>query len=187
MEAQIKSLYEPLYQFVNRRVKDKEEAKDLTQEVFYKLSRSNIEELENLESWVYTIARNTIIDFYRRQKVVTAELIDPGSSESYDQEDVVAELSSCVSRFVEDLPEEYKTVIKLSDIEGVSQKEIAERLDMNYVTLRSKVQRGRKLLKQLFTECCAIEQGGKGSIMAYRERNKCIEKNECAEYKACSG
>ena len=57
-------------------------------------------------------------------------------------------------------------------------KDIAAQLNMNYVTVRSKIQRGRRKLKDIFTDCCVITQGGKGSILSYEERKCCDDGTE---------
>ena len=67
----------------------------------------------------------------------------------------------------------------LSELKNVPQKEIAAQLNMNYVTVRSKVQRGRKKLKQLFEGCCTVLQGGKGSIMSFESKPDCEKKTSC--------
>jgi len=172
MQNQIKDLYKPLFLFIKKRVNSFEDAEDLTQEVFLKLSKSNIDAVKNIKSWVYTIAKNTITDYYRSNKRRTEEVSESLFFEGEEKENAVEELSNCcITPFIKQLPKEYHTIIQLSEIEGVSQKEIAAKLDMNYVTVRSKVQRGRKKLKDLFTECCTIIQGGKGSILEFENKN----------------
>lgn len=173
MEQQITQLYQPLFLYIKKRVNHQEDAEDLTQEVFYKLSKSNSDEVSSVKNWVYTIAKNTIIDYYRKQKNQTEEIDDTLVIEEYNENNAVIELGECVTTYVNQLPEEYRSIMKLSELEGMSQKEVAKQLDINYVTVRSKVQRGRKKLKQIFSDCCAIKQGGKGSIMGYQEKNQC--------------
>lgn len=70
-------------------------------------------------------------------------------------------------------------LLTLSELENISQKEIAKRLDMNYVTVRSKIQRSRKKLKGVFSDCCTILQGGKGSILDYEQKKNCKGKTSC--------
>ena len=180
MERQIEQLYRPLFLYVKKRINNLEDAEDITQEVFYKLSKSNTETVENIKSWVYTIAKNSITDYYRKKKVITGELEEYHFSEDYNQDTAAKELSECVTSFVNGLPEDYRSLMTLSELEEVPQKEIAEKLDMNYVTVRSKVQRGRKKLKELFSECCIIMQGGKGSILDYVQNSSCDEDSNCS-------
>ncbi len=179
MQRQIEQLYNPLFFYVKKRVNSKEDAEDLTQEVFYKLAKSDTGKIDNVKSWVYTIAKNTITDYYRKRKMITSDLEDYSFEAEIEAEDAAMELSNCVTPFVNELPEEYRSLLTLSELEEIPQKEIAEKLDMNYVTVRSKIQRGRKKLKEIFSDCCIIIQGGKGSILSYHERPKCNGDNSC--------
>lgn len=147
--------------------------------MFYKLAKSDTEKIDNVKSWVYTIARNTITDYYRKRKIATSELGDYSFDGDYNQEDSALELSNCIIPFINELPEEYRSLMILSELEEISQKEIAEKLDVNYVTVRSKIQRGRKKLKDIFSDCCTFIQGGKGSIMDFRSKNDCDGESSC--------
>lgn len=185
METQIQELYKPLFLYVRKRINIQEDAEDLTQEVFYKLSKSNSDKIDNVKSWVYTIAKNTITDYYRKKKIHTEEIGEYPEDETYNDNNVVEELSCCIEKYVEQLPKDYSSVMMLSELEEVSQKEIAEQLGMNYTTVRSKIQRGRKKLKDIFTQCCTVKQGMKGSILSY-ERNQvetCDSKPKCGNVK----
>lgn len=183
MERQIEQLYKPLFLYVKKRINSLEDAEDLTQEVFYKLSKSETDNVESVKSWVYTIAKNTITDYYRKKKFpTTSEVEEIAFSDEMVDESAVEELSKCVTQFVNELPEDYRSIIVLSELEEIPQKEIAERLNMNYVTVRSKIQRGRKKLKGIFSDCCNIRQGGKGSILDYEVKNDVKEKDpDCCD------
>ncbi len=84
-----------------------------------------------------------------------------------------------MSSFINELPEEYHHLMNLSELENMSQKEIAQQFDMNYTTVRSKIQRGRKKLKDVFTDCCVILQGGRGSILGYQSKSTCKTNGDC--------
>jgi len=180
MDKQIKQLYEPLFLYVKKRVNNPEDAKDLTQEVFYKLSKSSCDSIDNVKSWMYTIAKNTITDFYRKKKIYTEEVSVNSVCFEIEAENTSLELSECVSLFVEELPEEYRFIMTLSELKEIPQKEIAKQLNMNYATVRSKVQRGRKKLKELFSEYCIVTQGGRGSIL------ECMPKTEFNSSISCT-
>lgn len=177
MEHRIAELYQSLLHFVKKRVNNQHDAEDLTQEVFLKLAKSDLGSIQNVKSWIYAIARNTITDYYRKKKIPvdnidTFDLVIEEAGKS-----VVEELSCCIERYVDQLPDDYRAIIRLSELENVPQKEIAIQLNMNYATVRSKVQRGRKKLKVIFGECCTFKQGGRGSILEYTNRDSCCDKN----------
>lgn len=167
MQTQLEQLYSPLLLYVKKRISNNEDAEDITQEVFYKLSKSNSDGVDNLKSWVYTIAKNTITDYYRKHKIDSINVDSTSIYEEEEDQSAVKELGNYVSSCINLLPEEYRSVLIMSELENIPQKEIARRLNMNYVTLRSKIQRGRKKLKDMFTSCCTIIQGGKGNILEY--------------------
>jgi len=179
MQKKIEQLYNPLLLFIKKRINNKEDAEDITQEVFLKLSKSNNEAIDNMKSWVYTIAKNTITDYYRKHKIYTEDIEKRPVFEEENDDKVVEELSSCITSYVNALPEEYRAIMTLSELKNVPQKEIALQLDMNYVTVRSKIQRGRKKLKDQFSECCTIIQGRKGSILDYKPNEACESKSDC--------
>lgn len=179
MQSQVAQLYNPLLGYVRNRVRNQEDAEDLTQDVFFKLAKSNSNDIENLKSWVYTIAKNTITDYYRKKQLETNSIEEDVYFDTESSKDAGQELSNCVSAFVNQLPKEYRELLTLSELKEIPQKEIAQQLDMNYVTVRSKVQRGRKKLKELLEGCCSILQGGKGSIMEYQSNTGCNKKTSC--------
>ena len=181
METQIQELYNPLFLFVRNRIRHREDAEDLTQEVFLKLSKSNGDHIQNVKNWVYTIAKNTITDYYRKKKIQTESLEDATFLVEPKEDDLVRDLSCCIFSYIDQLPEEYQAIMRMSEMEEMPQKEIAEQLGMNYTTVRSKVQRGRKRMRDLFSECCTVLQGGRGSILDYEQNRGCGsggEKNE---------
>jgi len=174
MNTEIAQLYQPLFLYVKKRINKVEDAEDITQEVFMKLSKSSNGKIKNIKNWVYATAKNTIIDFYRKKKILTNEVEDEKLGVYFEEEtDNEIELSNCIRFYINKLPYEYKEIMILSEIKEIPQKEIAEKLNVNYTTLRSKIQRGRKKLKKLFTDCCTVIQGGKGSIIDIDQKRNC--------------
>ncbi|MEM7381459.1 MAG: RNA polymerase sigma factor SigZ [Bacteroidota bacterium] len=173
MIKEINNYYDPLLGYVKKRVDNIMDAEDLTQEIFLKLSKGNLENVEHLKGWMYRIAKNTIIDYYRAKQKKLERLEKDLSNESLDEENAIEELSHCVRPFIERLPEEYRELLKMSELDNISQKDISEQLNMNYVTVRSKIQRGRKKLRQMFADCCHIIPAGRGSIICHQKPDNC--------------
>ena len=71
------------------------------------------------------------------------------------------------------LPEEYAAALRLSELEEISQKEVAKRLGISYSGAKSRVQRGREKLKALFMECCHLEFSRDGSIVSATIKDSC--------------
>lgn len=173
MNLDIEPLYQSLYAYIRNRISNVTDAEDVTQDVFLKLSASDLSQVNNVKSWMYAIARNSITDYYRKKKLVTQTSENLLDESSENDQAAIKELGSCVQRFIKQLPEDYQRIMIMSEINNIPQKEIAEILDMNYITVRSKVQRGRSKLKELFTNCCHIEVDKRGAIIDYHEKSNC--------------
>ena len=115
MEDTLVHYYKPLLGYINKRVNNTLDAEDLLQDIFLKLSQSDLEKIDNLKSWLYAVARNAIIDYYRKKKIELIELEQQFSAESMDDESTVYELSKCVQTFIEYLPGDYAQLLKLHE------------------------------------------------------------------------
>lgn len=168
--------------FILKRVPDEDNAEDILQDVFLKI-HTHIETLhdqEKLQSWLYQIARNTITDYYRTHKA-TAELSEalllPEEPEVED--DVVKELIPSVKAMVESLPYEYRQALLLTEYEGLTQRELAERLGLSLSGAKSRVQRAREKLKTMLLDCCHFEFDRLGKVIDYQPRCACCRNQEC--------
>ena len=173
-----KQFHSDLLGYVKSKVRSREDAEDILQNVFIKIS-SNIDKLTEdvkLKSWIFTITRNAIIDYYRvnatKKKVAVPEEIDENILES-DDPDPTKGLDQCMNSMIRLLPEEYRDIIIDSEIKGIKQKDLADKYEMAYSSMRSRVQRGRERLKQLFYNCCHIEADKHGNILAAQGRTDC--------------
>jgi RNA polymerase sigma-70 factor (ECF subfamily) len=175
MKQSIAYYYDDIFQFVQRRINNTEDAKDLTQDIFYKLSIA----ANDNRSWIYAVARHAIIDYYRKKKrpidtiddhlslVDTAKELFPTWTEKE-----ICSIKQYLHQLIDTLPSDYRQIIWRSEIQGMKQKDIATELGIPASTVRSKVQRGRKKLKAKITACCEIIQGGKGSLMGFKPKSK---------------
>jgi len=169
------SFHQSLLTFIRSKIKVKEDAEDILQNVFVRISLniSHLSSKEKLRNWIYTIARNAIIDYYRERSRINQIAVDESFGESLINEGVenVSGLDGCMHNMINRLPEPYREILVDSEIHGTSQKELAQKYNMPYPSLRSRVQRGRERLKQLYVNCCHIEQDVRGNIVEYRTRN----------------
>ena len=85
--------------------------------------------------------------------------------------DAVASLSRCMIPFINRLPQRYAEALLLTEIEGLTQRAAAQRLGLSVSGLKSRVQRGRRLLKQSVLRCCSVEASQSGRIVDYRRRS----------------
>ena len=161
--------------FVGRRVNEPNAADDITQDVLLKVHQrlAELPSDEKLPAWVFAVARNALTDHFRaravREHADVAELPPAVTdrSEEEDQRDAVSGLATCLKRMVEHLPEPYREAMRLADIEGLPQQEIADRAGISLSGAKSRVQRARQQLREMILDCCKVEQDGRGNVIAY--------------------
>lgn len=162
----------PLQQFIRRRVSDPTTADDILQEVFLKIHQhiETLSDVKKLEGWVYQITRNAITDHYRSIKTTIdldgAEVL--ALPEELPDDDVVTELFPAVRAMVKSLPPKDRQALILTDYQGLTQRELGERLGLSFSGAKSRVQRAREKLKQRLLECCHFELDRRGHILDYQ-------------------
>lgn len=186
VEQAWEAFHEPLHQFIRRRVGDEATAEDLLQEVFLKIHQhgSSLRDARRLESWIYQITRNIVIDHYRSQNppmtsLDAQEVLD--LPEELPDDDIVSELLPCVRAMVLALPEQDRQALILTEYQGLTQKELGERLGLSFSGAKSRVQRAREKLKQELLACCHFELDCRGHILDYQPRCDCCEQLSCCE------
>lgn len=157
-----------LFNFIKSKVSSVEDSQDIYQEVIVKIMNKTdqLKKTESLKSWLFAIARNQITDYYRSNKsAVDIDSLSPLFMPADEKSNAYYELEGCLSSFIAQLPEDYRQLITLSEIEGKSQKELSESLNIHYVTLRSKIQRGREKLKKMIFDACLVEKDTSGRFV----------------------
>ncbi len=178
-----KDLHTPLRAFILRRVKEKNAVDDILQEVFIKM-QLNIGQLRNpqkINAWIFQIARHVITDYYRQHKSVPVNGNHPTETLAFEEQDLNQQLAVWLPSAIELLPEKYRQAIYLTEIEGLSQKELAKRLGISYSGAKSRVQRGREKLKEVILQCCEVQTDGYGNILDYQARPPEPKKEECCD------
>jgi RNA polymerase sigma-70 factor (ECF subfamily) len=176
-QIEIAKLYEefstPLKAFIQKRVSDPAVAEDLLHDVFLKIHNQmdSLKQKEKLAPWIYRVTQNSIIDFYRKRKEFVPAEDDFIASEKGLLTDAAERLSPTLKRLSEQLPPVYKEALFLADFEGVKQTEIASRLGLSVSATKSRVQRARKMLKELLLECCHFEFDRYGTVFDYHPKN----------------
>ncbi len=156
-----------LYNYAVRMTGDPEDANDLVQETYLKAYRffDSFEKGTNCKAWLFRILKNSYINRYRKEskepdKVDYDEIkefyhtVKHSSLDSNDmQEKWYGELlDDEVSRALDSLPEDFREVVQLCDIEGFTYEEIANMVDCPIGTVRSRLHRGRKILREKLLE-----------------------------------
>jgi RNA polymerase sigma-70 factor (ECF subfamily) len=177
-----KQFHQALLNFIRSKIKSKEDAEDILQNVFIKIAANvnNLADEDKLQSWIYTITRNAIIDYYRVSATKKSIAMDDDLAHHVLEEETVDNtkgLDQCMTSMINLLPEDYKDIIIDSELKGIKQKDLAEKYGIAYPSMRSRVQRGRERLKQLFYGCCHIETDSHGNILDAQRKADC--KNPC--------
>jgi RNA polymerase sigma-70 factor (ECF subfamily) len=178
------ALHDPLLGFLRKHVVHEDIAQDLLQEVFLKVHTSihTLKNSEKLEQWVYQIARNQLIDYYRREKS-TVSLEDVERYLPIDEipdEDMNAQLAASLITLLKCLPKSYQEALWLTEYRGLTQKELAKYLGISISGAKSRVQRAREKLKQVLLDCCHIEFDHLGHVINYQARCSCCEQRGCS-------
>ncbi len=162
--------------FISKRVDDRSAAEDILQDVLMRThSRmDSLQESEKLESWLYQITRNAVIDYYRARKPSSdlPEWLSQPEADSSEQ--TRQELEECLRPMIEQLPAKYRDALVLSELEGRTQLEVSKEQDITLSGAKSRVQRGRTLLKGMLFECCQFEFDHQGKVIDYHAKN-----NDC--------
>jgi RNA polymerase sigma-70 factor (ECF subfamily) len=165
--------YGRIHRYVLSLVRDPDEAEDLTQETFLRAYRQRalLREPGALVAWLYRIATHVALDRLRQRarrapgeaETNLDELDLPDSGEPSLQQSIEqAEMSTCVQRYLADLPDSYRAVILLHDMHGLTGPEIAETLDLPLATVKIRLHRARRRLHSTLEAKCNF---------SYDERN----------------
>ena len=172
-EELFKSLSSRLKLFILQRVSDKSAADDILQNVFLKI-HSHVDTLRDetkLESWIFQIARNAIADHYRTRFSSHEAPAETEPAEAPAEENVMEKFSAGIRDMIDQLPAHYREALLLTEFDGLSQQELADRLGLSLSGAKSRVQRARQLLKDVLMQCCHIEFDRYGTILDYHSRD----------------
>ncbi len=162
-----------LYNFALRLTKEKEDASDLLQETYLKAYRffDKFQRGTNCKAWLFRIMKNSYINRYRKTQKLPESIDFDSVSDFYHSikpqgetgNDLQLEvfdqlLGDQVVLAVEQLPSDFRTVVILCDLEDFTYEEIADFVDCPVGTVRSRLHRGRRLLRQYLADY-AQEEG----------------------------
>ncbi len=172
-----RDLDQKLRPFIARRVRAEADVDDVVQDVFLRMQKGleGLRDDERFGPWVYQVARSAIVDHQRvaaRHRVVDGEPDEEEqpSPEEDDDGAVERELSAYVAPFVAMLPSPYREALTLTELEGMTQKDAAIMLGVSLSGMKSRVQRGRRLLRSALTDCCFIALDARGRVVSCEPR-----------------
>jgi RNA polymerase sigma-70 factor, ECF subfamily len=167
--------------FIGRRL-PQQDVDDVLQDVLLKIHQNarHLHEDSRFGPWVYSIARNAVIDRLRRKSPVAFDadaaehIADAGEPEGHQP------LVDCVSPFVTRLPEAYRHAITLVELEGLTQAEAARMAGVSLSGMKSRVQRGRRMMREMFEECCHLTIDARGRVVEAERRHASTCEDLCA-------
>ena len=169
----IQQLGRRLYGFAFRILRNQEEAEDVVQEVFIRLWKmgQKLDEYKSVDALATTMTKNCCIDLIRKLKQNHSEDFSKGDYQSFttpSPHDTMEnrETGEILNRIIENLPELFRIVVKLRDIDGDSYEEIARKTKQNINTLRVTLSRARKIIRDEYNK---YQYERRGTETAYRK------------------
>jgi len=158
--------------FVFKRVRDKALTEDIVHDVLLKVTdkMQQLKETEKIFGWIYQITRNTITDHYRK----TSKTINPLD---VDWESSPPNFNDCVSGVIAELiptlPDKYRIPLEMTELQNMSQLEVAKKLNLSYTAAKARVQRARQMLRQKIDEVLIVKTDGYGNVTLCKDRKPC--------------
>ncbi len=177
-------LYPKIVGYLRRLVGD-HDAEDIAQETFVKVGNAlhNFRGESRLDTWIYRIATNTARDHLRISNplkqvdnghpavdsLTEEEMAVDLSPPAVDTQLVRKEMNECIRGIVEGLPESYRTVLILSDLEEMTNQEIAEVLDISLEAVKIRLHRARARLKKELEHHCSFYRDDRNELACDRK------------------
>jgi RNA polymerase sigma-70 factor (ECF subfamily) len=162
-----------LENYILKLVKNRELSKEISREVLMKVYNSccSGREISNLKSWLHQIAHNACIDHFRKESKKSNTL--PEEQKMEEASNSYAEAAVMLAPLLKLIPEKYAKPLYMAELQHKKQAEIARELNLSLSGAKSRVQRGRDLLRSKILECCHIEQDSRGSLINFRVKENC--------------
>ena len=161
-----KAFHKELKGFILNTTRNAADADDILQDVFVKVIKNKEKVLasENIRYYLFAMVRNGVNDHFRNRRYMEAETEPYELSEAQDASLNETIAACCIRPFIEQLPVKYKEALLMAELEQISQKEVAEKLQISYSGAKSRVQRGREKLKEMILDCCALSVDTYGNL-----------------------
>jgi len=193
-EYDFEKIYDEYYQRIVKyliRIAGPNDAEDIAQNVFGKISGSlgGFKGKSKLSTWIYRIATNTAIDRLRsaayrhvKEECTIEDAVGPeaqGDSADHkppatDQVLIRKEMSECVNEFIDKLPQDYRTVIVLSELEHLSNRKIAEILNISKENVKIRLHRARAKLKEALNDGCDFYHNEENVLVCDRKPSQIL-------------
>lgn len=143
---------------------------DLMQDTFKKVldNQDQLDSIENHQAWLYRIARNRLIDYTRKIKEdsLNESTIPDNNYGTEENQSNINEITECLYQLIQEYDEKEQEILIKIFQKSLTQKEVAQYLDIPYSTFKSRVQKARKqIIKEFKERCCQLKYDQKGNII----------------------
>ena len=171
--------------YVGRRVTNPADRDDLVQEVLLRVHRglTSLKDQTSPGPWIFGIAHNAVVDHWRKRgrggsvpideaEINIGELVDETDDGDLLQQTVATYLADMVTR----LESPYRETLILTELQGMKYIDAARRLGISLAAVKSRVLRGREMLRKALIRCCEIELGATGQVLDCIPRGQGVRK-----------
>jgi RNA polymerase sigma-70 factor, ECF subfamily len=167
---------ERLLRYTQSLVRDRDEAEDVLQEIMLRAHRglATLRADEAVTTWLFRIATHACVDHLRqrrRRPAIDADA-DPDAQGGTGDDPITVqttverqEMSACVQRFLEALPDEYRSAIMLTEIQGLTGPEVSDLLGVPLTTVKMRLHRARRLLQEQLQAGCSFDCDERGVLV----------------------
>ena len=175
-----RELSDRLRQFVRSRIKSSSDVDDVLQTVFLRIhgKLGELRQTDRLEAWVFQITRNAVTDHFRKQRKADGD-VESLVEDAPGDENANAEIAGCLGAMIDALSGDQRRALDMYELQGLSQKEIAQRESISLSGVKSRIQRGRKSLESILKACCEFQLDGRGNILEYEPTTLDCCEREC--------
>ena len=179
-ETVFREFHKHLSLYVAKRLRQSDDAQDVLQEVYLRVVRNNetLAQTKKPLAWLYTITRSVLIDHYRKSARAQQNAKTPSIELEMLNEEIEysPEFEKCLSPLIANLSPKYRDAIVFSQRDEGTQSDFARQQKINLSAAKSRIQRGRKLLKQAVLGCCQVEFDSNNRVMSLQPGDDCSGK-----------
>ena len=167
---------EPLRYWLAHQLAESELATDVLHDIFLKAVSQGMAfcEIDNPKAWLFQVARNHLVDLYRKDKYFfrLADSEQSGLvSEETDDKAVVDDLTQCLPRVLSELSDDDCDIIRRCDIQGLSLQQYATENQLTLPATKSRIQRARKRLREQMISKCQVKTDDSGAVCWFIPRS----------------
>ncbi len=170
-----------LYDYIRARSRSSQDAEDILQDVFERVHQhiGTLEDSANLTAWIYRVTHNTIVDHYRKKQPSPSSQ-EPSAVIEADAPTAEQRLAPFLHGLIDALPTPYRDALTLTELEGLTQQEMGHRLGLSTSGAKSRVQRGRAMVRDQLLSCCHIEIDRRRHVVDYQPAGSETWSDDCS-------